>query len=136
MGDSLASNKLSPSLVPCINRVMSKCSMIPTLIFPGSISILECIDTLTSYFLTLNADMSSSLDLWTSHYRAFQILHQNIHQVNRITATIQQHNDPGVAVVQNARCVEMWCGQGNQFDNSLIQGDRATHKNSCVCHHA
>jgi hypothetical protein len=55
-----------------------------------------------------------------------------IHQVNGVTITIQQHNHQDAVVVYMARCVEQWCGQGNQFDNLLLQGDRALQNNSWV----
>jgi len=50
VGESLASNKILPSLMAYTNRVIRKYSMISTLIFPEGISILEYIDTLLSYF--------------------------------------------------------------------------------------
>jgi len=43
MGNSLASNNLSPSVIPDINRVMSKWNTIVTLTFPVSIGILSII---------------------------------------------------------------------------------------------
>jgi hypothetical protein len=39
VGDSLASDKLSPALIPPINGVMSKCNMIATVTFPEGIGI-------------------------------------------------------------------------------------------------
>ena len=49
-----------------------------------------------------------------------------------VTVTIQQHNNPDTVVVQKARCVEKWHGQGNRFDNILIQGDCALRNNRWV----
>jgi len=130
--DFLTSDKLSPSLIPRINGVMSKHSMIATLTFPEGISISEFIDTLTCYVSIFQADTSASLGLQTSGSCASWILHQKIHQLNSVTVTIQQHNNPDAVVVQKARCVEKWCGQGNRFDNILIQEDRAPRNNSWV----
>ena len=132
VGDSLASDKLSPGLIPRINGVMSKCNTIATLTFPEGISISEFIDALTSYFSTFQADTSASLDLRTSGSRASWILHQKIYRANGVTVTIQQHNNPDTVVVQKARCMEKWRRQGNRFDNILVQGDRAPRNNSWV----
>jgi len=107
------SNKLSPSLMPRINGVMSKCSMIATLTFPEGINISEVIDALTSYFSKFEADTSASLERRSSRSRASLILQQNIPLANGITGTRQQHNYPDGVVVQKAKCVEKWCGQGN-----------------------
>jgi len=79
VGDSLASDKLSPGLITRINGVMSKRNMIATLTFPDGISISECIDALTSYFSTFQADMSASLDLRTSGSRASWIFRPKIY---------------------------------------------------------
>jgi len=122
-GDSLASDTLSPGLIPRINGVMSKRNTIATLIFPERISISEFIDALTSYFSTFQADTSASLDLRTSGSCASWILRQKIYRANGVTVTIQQHNHPDTVVVQKARCVEKWRGQGNRFDNIVIQGE-------------
>jgi hypothetical protein len=132
VGDSLASDKLSPGLIPRINGVMSKRNTIATLTFPEGISISEFIDALTSYLSTFQADTSARLDLRTSGSRASWILRQKIYRANGVTVTIQQHNNPDTVVVQMARCVEKWRGQGNRFDNILIQGDRAPRNNSWV----
>ena len=120
LGDSLASDKLSPSLIPHINRVMSKCSMIATLTFPQGISISECINALTFYFSTFQAAERASLGLRTSWSHASRILRQMIHWANGVTVTIQQHNNPDAVLVQKAKCVEKWHGQGNRFDQILI----------------
>ena len=133
VGDSLASDKLSPGLISCMNRVMGKRNTIATLTFPEDIGISEYIDALASYFSTFQADMSASLDLRTSGSRESWILRQKIYPVNGITVTIQQHNNPDTAAVQKARCVEKWHGHGNRFDNILIQGDRALENNHWVC---
>jgi hypothetical protein len=109
---------------------MSKHNTVATLTFPEGISISEVIDALTSYFLTFQADTSASLDLRTSRSRASWILRQMLYRANGVTVTIQQHNNPVTVVVQKARCVEKWCGQGNRFDNILIHGDRAPQTNS------
>jgi len=76
VGDSLASDKLSPGSIPRINGVMSKHNTIASLTFPEGISISECIDALTSYFSTFQADTSASQVLWTSGSRASWILRQ------------------------------------------------------------
>jgi len=47
VGDSLASDKLSPSVIPCIKLVMSKRYLIATLLFSEGISISQLIDALT-----------------------------------------------------------------------------------------
>jgi len=112
---------------------MSKCNTIATLTFPEGIRISEFIDALRFDFSTFQADTSASLDLWTSRSRASWILPQQIYRANGITVTIQQHNNPDTVVVQKARCVEKWRGQGNQFDNILIQGSRAPRNKSWVC---
>jgi len=132
VGDSLASDQLSLGLIPRINGVMSKRNTIATLTFPEGISISECIDALTSYFSKFQADTSASLDLRTSGTRASWILRPKIYRVNGVTVTIQQHNNPDTVVVQTARWVEKWCGQGNQFNNILIQRHRAPRNNSWV----
>jgi len=121
VGDPLVSDKLSPSLTHRINGVMSKRSMIVTLTLLESISISEFIDALPSYSSTFQADMSASFDLGTSRLHASLIFHPKIHPGNGITVTIQQNNNPDAVAVQNARCAEKWCGQGNQLDNVLIQ---------------
>jgi hypothetical protein len=126
------SDKLSPGLIPRINGVMSKRNTIATLTFPEGINISEFIDALTSYFSTFQGDTSVSLDLRTSGSRASWILCHKIFRANGVTVTIQQHNNPDTVVVQKARCVEKWRGQGNRFDNILIQGDRAPPNNSWV----
>jgi hypothetical protein len=69
-GDSLASDKVSPGLIPRINGVISKCNMIATVAFPEGISISEFVDALKSYLSTCQADTSASLDLLTSGSRA------------------------------------------------------------------
>jgi hypothetical protein len=132
VGDSLASDKLSPGLIPHINGVMSKRNTIATLTFPEGISISELIDALTFYFSTFQADTNASLDLRTSGSRASWILRQKIYRANGVTVTIQQHNNPDTVVVQKARCVEKWRGQGNRFDNNFIEGDRPPRNNSWV----
>jgi len=134
MGDSLASFILSPSLIPPIKGVMSKCSMIATLTFPEGISIMEFFDALTSNFSTFQVDMSSSLDLETSASQSLWIHHQKMHQANGVPVPIEQHNNPDSVVVQKARYVQKWRGQGNQFPNLLIQGDWAPRNNSWVRH--
>jgi hypothetical protein len=111
---------------------MSKRSMIATLTFPEGIMISELIDALTSYISTFQADTSASLDPRTSGSRASWILRQMLHRANGVTVTILQLNNPDAVVVQKARCVEKWRGQGNRFDNILIQGDRAPRNNSWV----
>jgi len=55
-----------------------------------------------------------------------------IYQANGVIVTIQQHNNPDTVVVQRARCVEKWLGQGNRFDNIFFQGDRAPRINRWV----
>jgi len=132
VGDSLASNKLSPGLIPHINGVMSKRNTIATLTFPEGISISEFSDALTSYFSTFQADTSASLDLRTSGSLALWILRQKIYRANGVTVTIQQHNNPDTVVVHKARWVEKWRGQGNRFDNISIQRDRAPQNNCWV----
>jgi len=122
VGDSLTSDKLSPSLIPCINRVMSKHNMIATLTFPEGVSILEYIDTLTSYCSTFQVDTSTSLDLWTSPSHALGILSQKIYQAYGITVSIQQYNNWDAVVVHNVRYMEKWHRQDNQFNNIFIQG--------------
>jgi len=62
LGDSLESDKLSPSLVSHINRGLSKCSTIATLAFPEGISISEMIDDMPFKFSILRADMNTSVD--------------------------------------------------------------------------
>jgi len=106
--------------------------MIATLTFPEGISISEFIDALTFYFSTFEVDMSGSPVVRTSTSHPSCIVHENIHQANGITVTIQQHINPDAVVVQKARCVEKWCGQGNWFDITLIQADRAPQNNSWV----
>jgi len=133
VGDSLASDKLSPGLIPRINGVMSKCNTIATMTFAEGISISQYIDALTSNFSTFQADTRASLDLWTSGSHASWILRRRISLANGVTVTIQQQNDPDTVVVRKARCEEMWHGQCNQFTNILIQGDRAPRNNSWVC---
>ena len=76
--DLLASDKLSPGLIPRINAVMSKRNTIATLTFPEGIGISEVIEGLTSYFLTFQADMSTSPDLRTSRSHASWILRRKI----------------------------------------------------------
>jgi len=132
VGDSLASDKLSPSLIPHINGVMSKYSMIATLTLPEGISISECIDALTSYSSTFQAGTRASLDLQTSGFCESWIPRPMIHCAIGVTVTIQQHNNPDADAVQKARCVKKWCGQGDQFNNILIQWDRAPQNNSWV----
>jgi len=53
VGHSLISNKVSPCLIPLINRVISKCNAIATLVYPDGISKLQFIDALTFDFLTV-----------------------------------------------------------------------------------
>ena len=65
MADSLASDKVSPGLIPRNNRVRSKRNMIATLSCLEGTSISEFIDALTSHFSTFHADTSGSLDLQT-----------------------------------------------------------------------
>jgi len=117
VGNTLVSNKLSPSLIPGINGEMSNRNMIATMIFAECISISELIDTLTTDFWTFQADMSASPDLQTSGYHASCIFRQKISWKDSITVTIQQHNNPDTDVQQKARCVEKWRVQGNQLDN-------------------
>jgi hypothetical protein len=74
VGDSLAFDKLSPGLTPCINGVMRKRSMFATLTFPQGIIISVFIDALTFYLSTLQANTSSSLDIRTSGSRSSSIL--------------------------------------------------------------
>jgi len=132
VGDSLASDIVSPGLIPCINGVMSKCNTIATVTFPEGISISEFVDALKSYFSTCQVDTSASLDLLTSGSRASWILRQRIYRAHGVTVAIQQYNNPDTVVVQKARCMEKWRGQGKLFDNILIQGDRAPRNNSWV----
>jgi hypothetical protein len=113
VGDSLASDKLSPSVIPRINGVMSKHSLIATLTFPVGIIMSECIDALTSYLLTSQTDTSASLDLPTSVSCAWWILYQTIPQANSVTVTMQQYNHPDAVVIQKERCVEKWRRQGD-----------------------
>jgi len=122
-GDSIVSDKLSPGLIPRINGVMSERNTIATLTFPEGIGMSDCIDAMTFYLLTFQANTSASLDLRTSGSRASWILCQMIYRANAGTVTIQQHNIPDTVVVQKARCREKWRGQGNRFDNIVIQGD-------------
>jgi len=121
--NSLASDKSSPSLIPCINRFISKCSTIPTLTFPEDISVSQYIDSLTSYFLTIQVDPCRCLDLQTFGFHISLLLHQKIHHANGVTVTIQLYNHPDVVEFQKARCVEKWRRQGNQFDHIFIRGD-------------
>jgi len=69
--------------------------------------------------------MRASLDLQTSRPHASWILHRMIHCMNVVTVNIQQHNNPDALVIPKAGCVEKWRGQGNCFDDIVIQGDRA-----------
>jgi len=93
-GDSLTSNIVSTtSFIPRINSVMSKHSMIATQTFPDSISILELINTLTSYYSTFQADTSSRLELQTSRSHPSCILCQLMYQAISVTITIQQHSN-------------------------------------------
>jgi len=68
VADYLVRNKFSPRLMPDINRVMCKCSLVATLTFPEGISISEIIDTLSSSFWTFHLGMSAS-----SHYTWVQL---------------------------------------------------------------
>jgi len=54
--------------------------------------------------------------------------------VDSVTVTILQHNNPDTVVVQKARCVEKWHGQGNWFNSIMIEGDRAPWNNCRVRH--
>jgi hypothetical protein len=132
-GDSLASNNISPGLIPRINGVGSKCNTIATLPFPEGMSISESIDAQISYFSTFQADTCTCLDLQTCGSHASWILRQKISRAIGVTVTIQQPNDPDTVAVQKARCVEKWHGQGNRFNNISIQGDRAPRNTSFVC---
>jgi len=85
VGDSMASNIFSTSLIPCINGVMSKCSMIATLTFSEGITISEFIDALTFYFSRFQADTRASLDLRTSGSCASWLLCQKIYQMNGVS---------------------------------------------------
>jgi hypothetical protein len=89
VGDSLASDRLSPSLIPRIKGVMSKCNAIETLTFAEGISISEFIDALISYFSTYQVDTSDSLDRRTSASHAWWILLEMIYCANGVTVTIQ-----------------------------------------------
>lgn len=73
-GDSLPSDKLSPSLRYCINGVMQKCNLLVTLKFPDDISTSELIDVLTSHFLRFQVYISTRLDLQYSGFRQSWIL--------------------------------------------------------------
>jgi len=53
-----------------------------------------------------------------------------ISRANGVTISVLQHNNPDTVVVERARHVAMGCGQGNRFDNVLIQGDQAPRNNS------
>jgi len=77
--NSLASQKLSPGLIPRINAVMSKCSVIAILTVPEGSSISEIIAALTSYFCTFQVDNSARLDLWTTGCSASWNLCSTIH---------------------------------------------------------
>jgi len=124
VGDSQGSDTLSHTFIPRMNGVMSKCNTIASLTFPEGISLSQIIDSLTSYGLAFQANMSTSLDQWTCGSRESWFLCHRICQANGVTVPIQQHNIPNTVVVHKARCVEKWCGQGNRFDNIIIQGDR------------
>jgi len=86
--DSLASDKLSPALIPHINRVMSKCNRIVTITFPEGISILERIATLTSYCSTCQTDTCMSPHPQTSGFHASWISPQELYRGNGVTVTI------------------------------------------------
>jgi len=77
--NSLVSQKLSPGLIPRINAVMSKRSVIAILTVPEGISISEIIAALTSYFCTFQANNSTRLDLWTTGCSASWNLCSMIH---------------------------------------------------------
>ena len=132
VGDSQVSDKLSPSLIPYIDPVMSKCNMIATLTCLEGMRISEFFDALLSEFPIFKVDTSISLDIWTSVSHALGILHHKIHWANSITATIQQHNNSDAVVVQKTRWVQKCHGQGNQLDNVMIQGDWTPRSNCGV----
>jgi len=132
VGDSLASDKLSPSVIPCIKLVMSKRYLIATLLFLEGISISQLIDALTWYFSTFQVETCTNLHLWTSGAGALCILRHKIFQANVITVTVWQHNNPDSGVVQKATCVEKLHRLGIQFYNIFIQGDWAPRKYSWV----
>jgi len=133
LGDSPTSEKLSPCLIPYINRVMSKCSMIATLTSLENISTSVFIDAHTVYFSTFEANTSASRILLTSGLPASWIVHQMIHWVNCVTITIQQQNNPDAVVVQMAWFEEKLGGQGNWFNDNLIEGGWVPGNSSWVC---
>jgi len=102
VGHSLISNKVSPCLIPLINRVISKCNALATLVYPDGISKLQFIDALTFDFLTVEVDLSSSQALQPSESHAMSIYCEKIYQRNGITVTIQQQNNPDAVEVQKA----------------------------------
>jgi len=57
---------------------------------------------------------------------------KKIHRVNGITVTLLGYNNPHAVVVPKATWVEKWGGQGNWFNNFLIQVELAPWKNSWV----
>jgi hypothetical protein len=133
VGDSLASDKLSCCLISRITGVRNKLNTIATLTFPEGISISRCIDALISFVSTFQVDMSSSVDLGTTGSHALWILSEKLYRANGVTVTIQRHDISDTVVVQKARCVEKWRGQGNRFNNTSIQGDCAPRNNCWVC---
>jgi len=77
-------------------------------------------------------DTSTSLELPRGGSPVLWILSQKIYQTNGVTVTIPQHNNPDSVVVHHAKCEEKWRGQGNRFDNIIIQGHWAPRPNSWV----
>ena len=56
VGDSVLSNKSSPSLIPHINRLICKSKTIAIQTVPGGVNISELIDARTSYFSNFQVD--------------------------------------------------------------------------------
>ena len=79
MLNSLTSDKLSPSLISLINRVMNKRSMIAVRTIPEGIGISELIDACTTAVLTFQLDASAKHNLQTSRSHAGRILYKKIH---------------------------------------------------------
>jgi len=132
MGDSLASAKISCSIVPDINTVITERSMIATLTFPDGIIISAFIEALTPYHSTMHADTSTSFALWTSGFCAAWICCPRYTERSASQSLFLQDNLPHALGGQRARCVEKLCGQRNQFDNIVIQGDHAPRNHTPV----
>lgn len=105
VGNSLGSDKLTPSLIPQIDTVITIPNMIVTLSCSEGINILELINVVTFHISIFNVCMSTSIHQGKSRAHELCILRQNQYLANCGNVTIQQHNHPNAVVVQR---LDVW----------------------------